>query len=65
MKTGDPRDAGGDKPPLDYAPAVLVRDLSDVETSAPPGKVTVVKKYRRGGKDRTPDNSVSSFKWVL
>ncbi len=62
---GAPREGGADKPRPDYAPAVLVRDFNAVETSEPAGKVTVVKKYTKGGKEKTPNDRASSFKWVL
>lgn len=62
--TGDPRVGSENKPPLDYGPAIQVRDFNDVNTSVPPGKVTIVKKFRAGGQDRTPNDRVSSFRWV-
>ena len=59
--TGAPRVAGGNKPPLNYAPAILVRDFKTVETSEPAGKVTIVKTF---GTNKNPNDRVSSFRWV-
>jgi len=59
--TGAPRVAGGNQPPLDYAPAILVRDFKVVETSEPAGKVKIVKTF---GTNKNPNDRLSSFKWV-
>lgn len=63
------------KPPLDYAPGVLVKDFNVLTPpSEPSGKVTLVKKFTiipRGLftpptiREVTPNDRLSSFKWVL
>jgi hypothetical protein len=63
------------KPPLDYAPGVLVKDFNVLTPpSQPPGKVTLVKKFTilipRGQfpptiREVTPNDRLSSFRWVL